>query len=99
MTDRLTPDLGMYTEEGDARLGAALLDALCVPAHQFPAHTACKRDWFEQWLIAHPIHSAALADHREWTDTEVMDAIQWTLDDPKRGLAWLAKYGLFPASN
>lgn len=94
MTTMEAPGLGMYTEQGDWLLAKALLDALCVPAHQFPTSGLC--DWFSNWLNSHPIHSMALVGHEEWTDTDVMDGIHWFLSDPARGLKWLARLGLTP---
>lgn len=89
-----TPDLGMYTDAGNRALAKALLDALNVPAHQFPDpwnDDVC--DWFEVWLRNHPVHSKVLGGrHSEWNDSDVMDHIAWILEKPERGVKYLTQH-------
>jgi hypothetical protein len=87
MNNNDTIDLGMYTDGGNLLLAKALIDALRVPAHEFPRDG--HEDWFTAWVKAHPVHSGALARHTEWTDTDVMDRVVWALSDPERGMRWL----------
>lgn len=87
MNNNDTIDLGMYTDGGNRLLAEALIDALRVPAHEFPRDR--HEDWFIGWLKAHPTHSVRLARHTEWNDTDVMDRVVWALRDPERGMRWL----------
>lgn len=81
-------DLGMFTDEGNLALTNALLDALRVPAHEFP--TDMEAWWFaEEWLTTQPEHTEALHGHDEWRDTDVRDMIGWVLENPRRGWKWL----------
>lgn len=83
------PELGMFTDEGNLALAIALLDALRVPAHEFP--TDMETWWFEEWVAKHPVHSVRLAVHSEWSDTDVRDSIGWVLENPKRGVKFLTR--------
>lgn len=82
-----TPELGMYTQEGNIALAHALLDALRLPAHEFP--TADHERWFEDWVKNHEVHNGALENHSEWTDTDVRDRICWVLENPSKAMKWL----------
>ena len=86
-----TPDLAMFTDEGNIALGKALFEVLSLPAHELPSG----RDngwWFYKWVEAHPVHSVALAPHDELRDTEVRDGIAWVLEDAGRGMRLLRRW-------
>lgn len=90
MNNNTLPDLGMFTDAGTRALRRALLDALSIPAYEFPdAWDTDLEYWFKDWVEAHPVHSGALAKHMEWTDTDVLDRVVWALKDPARGKRWL----------
>ena len=82
-----TRELGMYTQEGNIALAHALLDALNLPAHEFP--TGDYVEWFREWVKNHEVHNGTLTEHSEWTDTEVREFIDWVLENPSKAMKWL----------